>query len=298
MYSAAAKVDFCKRLGPQWPDLCDVLGTPLHERDSFPQGHEARKIWEWLERRNQLDRLPNALDNVGRSDLARALEGQIIVYDLSVLIPRPPTVKPTIQAAFQQPKQPRIRYTILAAIGASVLLIAVASFVVAYSISGDSGDKRAGDSASTPNTKNAKVVYELESEVLRSSSVLCSGHQDKFDLDTNERGHGDQKQIPGCTAAGRRADLILDPERLHAPSDDPLMIYVGKATGVDFEYCSKAVVERRTDLTGSIPLSKLDAGDYLCMKTDEGLVAVVRITELTENPVTLTFNGTVWKPLY
>ena len=67
------KLSFCYRLGQSWKDLADVIGIQRHERDRFDKGDEPRAIWEWIEARNRLSELPDALTKVGRQDLAREL---------------------------------------------------------------------------------------------------------------------------------------------------------------------------------------------------------------------------------
>ena len=67
------KLVFCRRLGKSWRDLADAVNIPGHERSAFPQGQEAREIWEWLECRDRLATLPERLQFIDRNDLATAL---------------------------------------------------------------------------------------------------------------------------------------------------------------------------------------------------------------------------------
>lgn len=64
------KLSFCRRLGYHWRDVADYLEIPSHEQQNFKPQDEARCLWEHLERQNRLDELKEALDAVGRRDLA------------------------------------------------------------------------------------------------------------------------------------------------------------------------------------------------------------------------------------
>lgn len=64
------KLDVIHRLEYDWQDLADILGVPAFVRVRFHRGEEPRELWEWLDNRRRLPELPDALDEVGRSDLA------------------------------------------------------------------------------------------------------------------------------------------------------------------------------------------------------------------------------------
>jgi energy-coupling factor transporter ATP-binding protein EcfA2 len=53
--------------------LATVLEIPVADQQAFQKGNEAQEIWEWLERRRNLENLPDALNYIGRSDLAQFL---------------------------------------------------------------------------------------------------------------------------------------------------------------------------------------------------------------------------------
>jgi hypothetical protein len=67
-------VAFCRRLQDSWPDLADLLGVRQDERRRFRRGYEAQDLWEWLDARQKLGELPEALAVVGRPDLRVLLE--------------------------------------------------------------------------------------------------------------------------------------------------------------------------------------------------------------------------------
>jgi len=71
--SGKIKIQFCRRLGADWQDLADYLKIPPHRRNQFQQGRECQAIWEWLEEREKLDTLKEALDVLDRQDLVKLL---------------------------------------------------------------------------------------------------------------------------------------------------------------------------------------------------------------------------------
>ncbi|HIE01288.1 MAG TPA: hypothetical protein EYP59_13530 [Thiotrichaceae bacterium] len=71
--SGKIKIKFCQRLGVDWQDLADYLKIPPHRRSQFRQGRECQAIWEWLEERENLNILKEALDVLDRQDLVELL---------------------------------------------------------------------------------------------------------------------------------------------------------------------------------------------------------------------------------
>lgn len=72
-YSGPAKLAFCRKLGDSWRELAIVLDIPAHDQARFAQGDEGRAIWTWLDNRDELGRLPQALADIGRDDLVEVL---------------------------------------------------------------------------------------------------------------------------------------------------------------------------------------------------------------------------------
>jgi len=68
-YSSKAKQRFRHRLGDSWRDLADILEIPLLDRGNGGPD----PIWEWLQYRDRLRGLPDALDRISRKDLADVL---------------------------------------------------------------------------------------------------------------------------------------------------------------------------------------------------------------------------------
>lgn len=67
-YSGKQKIEFCKRLIDNWQDLADYFEIPVLERKQW-NGNEAWGIWTWLEQRNKLNKLVEALNYIGRQDI-------------------------------------------------------------------------------------------------------------------------------------------------------------------------------------------------------------------------------------
>ncbi len=68
-YSGKIKVGLSMRIGDDWKDLSDYFDIPPYKRDRFTKGREMQDVWEWLETRNKLDGLKDALSFINRHDL-------------------------------------------------------------------------------------------------------------------------------------------------------------------------------------------------------------------------------------
>jgi hypothetical protein len=68
------KIQFRRRLGRECRDLADWVGIPSHRQRKFAPGEEPDEIRHWLEDRDRLSDLPDALRNIGRGDLADLAE--------------------------------------------------------------------------------------------------------------------------------------------------------------------------------------------------------------------------------
>ena len=73
-FSGEAKLAFCEKLGPDWKSLADLSEIKPSEQDKFDKGYEAHAIWEWLERKDQLSKLPDLLQEINRAELAETLQ--------------------------------------------------------------------------------------------------------------------------------------------------------------------------------------------------------------------------------
>ncbi|MEU7750189.1 hypothetical protein [Micromonospora sp. NPDC049171] len=67
------KAQVVRGLTYDWQDLADYLGIPSHQVRRFRAGDEAYEVWLWLQSRDRLAELPDALEEIGREDLAGLL---------------------------------------------------------------------------------------------------------------------------------------------------------------------------------------------------------------------------------
>jgi nucleoside phosphorylase len=69
----AVKQEIMRQLRYHWQDLADVFGVPSYEARKFRAGDEPHDLWAWIAHRQRLADLPDALDEIGRRDLAGLL---------------------------------------------------------------------------------------------------------------------------------------------------------------------------------------------------------------------------------
>ncbi|XYH95543.1 hypothetical protein ACMHYB_48340 [Sorangium sp. So ce1128] len=72
-YGGQTKIAICGRMNQSWQDLADYFEIRASDRARFERGREPQGVWEWLEARNRLSDLKDALNFVGREDLALEL---------------------------------------------------------------------------------------------------------------------------------------------------------------------------------------------------------------------------------
>jgi nucleoside phosphorylase len=72
-YSGRSKLGLCDRMGSNWEDLADYYDIPPADRAKFRRGRECQDIWEWLELRQRLGGLEDALRTIKREDLIEEL---------------------------------------------------------------------------------------------------------------------------------------------------------------------------------------------------------------------------------
>jgi hypothetical protein len=72
-FSGATKVRVCQPLHKHWEDLADWFDIPLHHRALFGHGREPQGVWEWLEERDKITELNDALIELGLNHVASLL---------------------------------------------------------------------------------------------------------------------------------------------------------------------------------------------------------------------------------
>jgi len=82
-YDGITKLEFCRRLGPNWSELSDYFEIEPYERMCFDRGREPRYVWEWLQNRGRLAELPGALHMIGRDDLAKVFDDRSRIAEQS-----------------------------------------------------------------------------------------------------------------------------------------------------------------------------------------------------------------------
>ncbi|WP_369076854.1 hypothetical protein [Paractinoplanes bogorensis] len=76
-WSGAFRVKLCSHLGPDWRELADFLEVAGHEQGKFGDGYEARDLLKYLELRGRLGEVPDALRQIGRTDLLEFTHGML-----------------------------------------------------------------------------------------------------------------------------------------------------------------------------------------------------------------------------
>ena len=59
--SGKTKVRVCQLLGDYWEDIANWFEIPLSDRRRFQHGREPERVWEWLEVRDKINELKDAL---------------------------------------------------------------------------------------------------------------------------------------------------------------------------------------------------------------------------------------------
>jgi hypothetical protein len=149
---------------------------------------------------------------------------------------------------------------------------------------------------SAPFPESGQLPPTLSFTIKESNLPLTSAN-DKVDLDTGKPGRGPQTQTEiSPDRDGRMADLIVERTEIHTGCLDPLMKHLTQQTS-DVATCRTVLAAAQPPFTSSISLADLSTGHSICMKTDEGLVALVRITRVSRSyPATVSFEATVARP--
>jgi hypothetical protein len=94
------------------------------------------------------------------------------------------------------------------------------------------------------------------------------------------------------------ADVVVEESGIHTPDYRPRLSRLGSATPGDFAACRAALAAKPDRSVGQIDVSNLEAGDQLCVGTDLGNIALIRISGITKDSlgqlVTLTVAFVVW----
>jgi hypothetical protein len=148
--------------------------------------------------------------------------------------------------------------------------------------------------------RSGKVIREVDSYSLVSAdepslSNFCP-KDDKLDLDSGQPGHGGQAQlgdyVERCRTEGGLAELILERSELHTPDNSRLYKVMRDASTASFDDCNKAL-GNPAELRARLSLAELSAGAGVCVQTDEGNIALMRVHRIgkagTESEVVISF---------
>ena len=91
LFIGKQKITFCKKLDADWPKLADYFEIDEEIRNRFTKGEEQRGIWAWLEAREKLNLLYEALTYIDRNDLVVGMKEAVWVFGWCV---RPPSSEP------------------------------------------------------------------------------------------------------------------------------------------------------------------------------------------------------------
>jgi len=69
VFTGRQKLAFARRLRDNWQDLADYFDIATDQRHSFAPGREPQGVWEWLDARQRLPELPEALRYIDCADI-------------------------------------------------------------------------------------------------------------------------------------------------------------------------------------------------------------------------------------
>jgi hypothetical protein len=171
----------------------------------------------------------------------------------------------------------RWRMGVAAAIGAVATVVLV--WIVLSTESVDA-DARSGGQA-------GKVIREADSYSLVSADEVIFSNfcpkGDKLDLDSGRPGYGGQTQLGDylerCRTEGGLAELILERSELHTPDNSRLYRVMRDGRASSYDDCQKSLADP-SELRAKLSLRELAVGAGICVRTDEGNIAFMRIREI------------------
>lgn len=172
-------------------------------------------------------------------------------------------------------------------VGLAVLLAVTAAVVAAAARPAASA--LPGDST-TKDTSGATLVESAADYRLEVSTSINTNDKDKVDLDTACPGRGPTPIQVGPSRCGENADLILDDTELITWKRLPNLAL--STTDPTPDSCRRLLSS--SDARGSVDVDTLATGSALCVLTDKGSIAVVRVTGRPADSV-LEFGFEVWR---
>ncbi|MGW5054582.1 hypothetical protein [Actinokineospora sp. NPDC004072] len=114
------------------------------------------------------------------------------------------------------------------------------------------------------------VVVAATAFRLVPSSDPTTNNTDKVDLDTGCPGWGPTRIRVGPSRCGELADLILEDDKIHTPGYAPL---ISRPAGAGCD-------DRTAAAVAAVAVTDLRPGAVLCVRTDKGNTADVRVDEV------------------
>jgi hypothetical protein len=141
-------------------------------------------------------------------------------------------------------------------------------------------------------------IVDKTGYLLRRSSFIDTNDEDKVDVDTGCPGWGGMRPRIGPSRCGELADVILDEEGLHTAEGRPRLVYLPPGRDSGYESCRVALAQRPDPGVVEVGVGELAAGGDLCIETDLGNLAAVRIDELSLDAAggleSMTISFRVW----
>jgi len=164
--------------------------------------------------------------------------------------------------------------------GVAVVVVAVATLALVWvvmSTESGSADAQAGG-------QPGRVIREVDSYSLVSADEASLSNfcpkDDKLDLDSGQPGYGGQTQLGDylkrCRTEGGLAELILERSELHTPDNSLLYRVMRDGRPASYDDCRKAL-DNPSELRSKLSVGELAAGTGICVRTDEGNVAFMRV---------------------
>ncbi|MFC4056101.1 hypothetical protein ACFOY4_40990 [Actinomadura syzygii] len=127
------------------------------------------------------------------------------------------------------------------------------------------------------------LVQNRSGCVLRPSTSVFKNHLDKIDLDTGEPGHGGTEVLIGYRRKGGPAEIILNFHDISNASRVPGFVKIARDQPAGAAEC-RALLRNRAARVSRFNNADLGQGDRLCVKTDQGRIALVHVQEMMAAP--------------
>jgi hypothetical protein len=102
----------------------------------------------------------------------------------------------------------------------------------------------------------------------------------------------------GPRRCGDLADLIVEPDTIHTADGDPAIAVLPSGVAGSYSSCHSRLSGEASSSVSSLQVSNLEEGEALCVRTDRGNIALVRLDKIQEDNVgqlaSVTIEFKVW----